>query len=238
MRADPGAVARVSDQRQIKLLLVDDHKIFADVLAVRMQSEQIVESIRIACSLNEARADLRHVRPDLILLDLRLNDEVGLDLFTDLREMTHPPDVLILSGTEGARWTVEAFRAGAQGWVNKTAPFETLMFAVAEVLRGNMYLAPPTLKPVLLYLVAHTAAQVVRPSFVDDLTQRQTEVLRCLVEGMSRAECAARLHLSVHTVRTHVQHLLKAADLHSTLALAARARELGVDGIDRQPAGP
>ncbi|WP_246142764.1 response regulator [Nocardioides rubriscoriae] len=229
-----GAPVRGPGHAPIDILLVDDHRVFADVLAMRMRDEPTIGRIDVACSLSEARANLHRSCPDLVLLDVQLDGEVGLDLFGDLRAMATPPDVLMLSGVEAAHVIVEAFRSGAQGWVAKTAPFDTLMFAAQEVLRGHMYLAPPTLKPVLVYLLVHSTARDVAPSFIDDLTPRQVDVLRCLVEGMSRAECAQRLHLSVHTVRTHVQQLLKQADLHSTLALASRARALGLPGIDTE----
>ena len=71
-----------------------------------------------------------------------------------------------------------------------------------------------------------------RRDFVSDLSPREYEVLRCLVAGMTKKEVAQRLFLSVNTVRTHVQHLLRAADVHTTLALVTAARELDVTGID------
>jgi len=76
-----------------------------------------------------------------------------------------------------------------------------------------------------------------QPSLLDDVTSRELEVLRCLVAGMNRAEVASRLFLSTNTVRTHVQSLLRRADVHSTLTLAAVARDLGVTGIDEPEPG-
>jgi len=222
-------------ERPVKVLLVDDHRIFAEALASRLQAEQSIDRIDIACSLSEARAYIHRSCPDLVLLDFQLADEVGLDLLADLDRLPERPFVLMLSGNDRAQLAVQAFEAGAQGWVSKTAPFETLMFAAGEVVHGRMYLARASLKPVLHYLLQQGTSKA-EPSFVDDLSARQTEVLRCVVSGMSRAECAERLNLSVHTVRTHVQQLLKRADVHSTLALASRARGLGVRGIDDQVA--
>lgn len=233
MMAVVGSGAR-APARQIGVLLVDDHRVFADVLAMRLRDEPTIGRIDVACSLSEARANLNRSTPDLVLLDVQLDGEVGLDLFPDLRAMSRPPDVLMLSGVETVPVIVEAFRSGAQGWIAKTAPFDTLMQAAQQVLDGQMYLAPPTLRPVLVYLLVHSDGRDAPASFIDDLTPRQVDVLRCLVDGMSRAECAQRLHLSVHTVRTHVQQLLKRADVHSTLALASRARTLGLPGIDSE----
>lgn len=105
------------------------------------------------------------------------------------------------------------------------------MLATNEVLNGRMYLFPTTVRPVVERLLSRARSQR-RPSFVDELSERQLQVLRCLVGGMSRSETGDRLFITANTVRTHVQHLLKLADVHSTLALVARARALGVRGID------
>jgi two-component system nitrate/nitrite response regulator NarL len=221
---------------RVKLLLVEDYRIFADLLADRMRQEANVGRVDVASSLSEARVNLRRSRPDLVLLDLNLAaGEVGLDLLDDLARMAHPPQVLMLSAIEGVEQIVRALEAGAEGWVSKTAAFETLMLAASEVLRGNMYLAPSALGPVVRHLLDRHR---VGGSFVDMLSARQLEVLRCVIAGMSRAECAERLHLSVNTVRTHVQVLLKRADVHSTLALASLARDLGVRGIDDAAGDP
>ena len=213
----------------LRFLLVEDYRIFAELLADRMRGAGNVEAVDVATSLGEARVTLHRARPDLILLDLNLAGEVGLDLFTDLRGMEDPPPVLMLSAIDSVEQIVRALEAGAQGWVNKTAAFETLMFAANEVIGGNLYLAPTSLGPVVRNLLGR---RPVDQNVTDFLSERQLEVLKCVVAGMSRAECAERLHVSVNTVRTHVQALLRRADVHSSLALASLARQLGVPGID------
>jgi DNA-binding NarL/FixJ family response regulator len=95
-----------------------------------------------------------------------------------------------------------------------------------------MYLAPPTLRPVLTHLLAELRGRDEAAGFVADLTPREFEVLRCLVSGMTRAEVAQHLFVSMNTVRTHVQSLLRRSDQHSALALVAFARSHGVKGID------
>jgi DNA-binding NarL/FixJ family response regulator len=230
--------AQAVQQRQIRLLLVDDHRVFAEVLASHFRAEPKIDAVEVAFSLAGARAMVNTFRPDLILLDYQLADELGLELLPDLNRMESPPDVLMLSGTSETRLIVTALDAGVQGWVNKEARFETLVLAATEVLSGHMYLPPPTLKPVIRYLLAGAKVHEKEPSFLDGLSPRESEVLSCLVAGMSRAEVADRLYVSVNTVRTHVQNLLRAADQHSTLSLVALARDLGVRSIDSADAGP
>ena len=97
-----------------------------------------------------------------------------------------------------------------------------------------MVLSPTAVEPIVVRLLDSIRAETRagRKDFVSALSPREYEVLRCLVAGMSKKEIAQRLYLSVNTVRTHVQHLLYAADEHSTIALVAAARELNVTGID------
>jgi DNA-binding NarL/FixJ family response regulator len=220
----PGAPARV--------LLVDDHRVFAEVLAMRLRVESRIDSVDVAFSLGGARALINRLEPDLVLLDHDLSGELGLELFEDLGRMPDPPLVLMLAGSEDSATIVRALEAGAQGWVTKASRFETLLFAAGEVLDGHVYLARRVLKPVIRTLLERGHAPTRAPGFVDELSARELEILRYLVAGMSRAEIADALFLSVNTVRTHVQNLLRRADRHSTLALVSLARELGVTPIE------
>ena len=219
-------------ERSLKLLLVDDHRIFAEVLAMRMRAYDCVEAVEAAFTLGAARALVNTFRPDLVLLDDHLDDERGIDLLEDLSRMSRPPDVLMLADTADGQAIIEALAAGAQGWVTKDASVELLIEAISHVARGHMYLAPQTIRSVITELLEETRTPARQHTFVDDLTPRELEVLRCLVSGMTRTEVAERLYLSVNTVRTHIQKLLRHADKHSTLALVAGAREAGVRGID------
>ncbi len=217
--------------RDVSVLVVDDHRIFADVLTSRLLQEPGIGEVTAAHALDEARVLGHHAQPDVVLLDYQVHDEVGTTLIADLRALDSAPHVLMLSATEEARAVVDALEHGASGWVVKGARIEVLMHAMAEVREGRMYLSPATVRPVVERLLTQNRP-VHQPSFLDDLTERQVEVLRCLVSGMSRAETARRLYITTNTVRTHVQVLLRAADEHSTLALVAKARRLGVAGID------
>jgi DNA-binding NarL/FixJ family response regulator len=165
--------------------------------------------------------------------------EVGSDrtgrLLSELysRPLEHP--VVVLSTIADSRTVVAALESGVRGWVNTDASFATLWSAVREVLAGRMVLSSTVVEPLvtrLLEALRRDRSLTHRPDFVAQLSPREMEVLRCLVAGMNKQEIAARLFVSVNTVRTHVQHLLRHADEHTTLALVAAARELGVTGID------
>ncbi|GAA0946900.1 response regulator transcription factor [Kribbella koreensis] len=214
------------------LLLVDDHRVFADVLGEALLAEDGISRVDRASNLDAARALIASDPPDLVLLDLMLADESGFDLLDELARSADAPPAIVLSGSNEPRLIVKALESGAGGWLSKTTPLQALMAAVWQVLSGQLYLAPATLRPVLDHLLSDRRGRQAAAEFVAELTPRELEVLRCLVSGMTRAEVAAQLFVSMNTVRTHVQSLLRRSDQHSALALVAFARSHGVKGID------
>jgi DNA-binding NarL/FixJ family response regulator len=110
---------------------------------------------------------------------------------------------------------------------------DEFLAAVDEVLIGQMWVPPRMLSDVLESLLETQVGGGRQRSFAEELSPRQQEILSCLAEGMSRPEIAARMGISHNTVRTHIQALLKKADVHSTVALLARARAVGFpdDGV-------
>jgi DNA-binding NarL/FixJ family response regulator len=216
----------------LAVLLVDDHRVFAEVLAARLRKEPQIASVEVAFSLGAARALVNTVPVDVVLLDYDLGPERGLDLLPDLRARERPPPAVILSGAGDSGAIIGGLEHGVQGWLLKDADVATLLTAVEQVLDGNLYLYPGALRPVVDRLLGNARGTQPVAGFVATLSQRELEVLRCLVAGMTRAEVAQRLFISTNTVRTHVQRLLQRAEVHSTLALVAKARELGVAGTD------
>jgi two-component system nitrate/nitrite response regulator NarL len=213
------------------VLIVDDHRIVAEALTSHLRQQERLDRVEFALSLPEARVALRSFSPHVVLLDEVVGGEPGTDLIVDLALAPAPPRVVMVSAGNDSDAIIDALDAGVDAWVGKDARVEVLMAAIEEVLAGHMYLAPPSRRPVLRRLLEQRTGRRVR-TFVDDLSPRELEVLRCLVAGLTRAETAGRLYLSPNTVRTHVQNLLKRADVHSTVALVAAARQAGVQPAD------
>lgn len=220
----------------VALLLVDDHRVFAEALAGLLAAEPGIDRVDTASTLAAARTLIGADRPDLVLVDLALAEESGYDLLAELAVMPDAPPAIMLSGSTDPRLIVQALEAGARGWLTKTTRLRDLVAAVWQVLDGHLYLAPAMLQPVLGHLLHDLHRQRAAAGFLDQLTPRELDVLRCLVSGMNRAEVAAELFVSTNTVRTHIQSMLRRTEQHSTLALVAFARLHGVRGIDETTA--
>jgi two-component system nitrate/nitrite response regulator NarL len=214
-------------------MVVDDHRSFAEVLAARLDQEPDIEVVEVAFTAASTLALAARAKPDVVLVDLYLAEESSLPLVSGLTALDPAPKVLVVSGHVAVSGAVESFAAGAAGFVPKSSSVEHLLEATHEAVAGHSWLPPHLLGPVIRQLLERSRAP--EPTFLDRLSPRETEVLRCLVAGMTRAEVAERLYVSKNTVRTHVQNVLKEAGVHSTLALVAKAREAGVAAIDETP---
>lgn len=208
------------------VLLVDDHRLLADVLAVRLAELPDV-TVDVAHDVLSALIAIRRRGPDVILLDYHLGDEDGRALMREAALLGPLPPVLMLSAGARPDEVVDALAAGAGGWIEKGADTVELVQALRSVVNGRAVLPRTLLGPVLSELLRQ-ARRVSSPAdFLDTLSPRQADVLRALMSGLDRREIADELVISPNTVRTHVQSLLKVAGVHSTLELVALVRRVG-----------
>ncbi|HEX6498158.1 MAG TPA: response regulator transcription factor [Micromonosporaceae bacterium] len=210
---------------RVPVLLVDDHPVFAEALAARLGSEPDLAVVPVAHSVRQALAELARSRPAVIVLDFALGAESGLTLLDRVR--AEYPDIraVVLSAVDSVDAVVEAVRRGARAWLPKSVDVGQLVDVVRGVARGEAWLAPALLGPVLTRL---TGPERVEPDRLAVLTSREREVLQCLVDGLPRETIARRLYLSGNTVRTHVQRLLAKLDCHSVLEAVAVAQRSGM----------
>lgn len=215
----------------LSVLVVDDHRVFAEVLCQRLVELRCVREANTAHTVAEAAALVHALHPDLVFVDLDLAGEPGLDLVPALGSMADRPPVAILSGHSDPKTVLDALESGADGWVVKSGRVEELMVAADALVSGQTYVSPGVANRLLRLLIdRHAPAH--RPTFADGLPPRAYAVLRCLVSGLNRSETAARLYMSPNTVKTHVQKLFRASGTHSTLALVNAARACGVPELD------
>ncbi|WP_370413201.1 LuxR C-terminal-related transcriptional regulator [Streptomyces fradiae] len=218
---------------RIRVLVVDDHRVFAESLAAALAAEPDVEvaaagsgPAALRC-LDRAAAEGR--RFDVMLVDAELGSGDGVELVGQVREGRPGLRSVVLAERDDARRAALALQAGAWGWVAKDSSLQRLLAVVRGVLRDETHLPPALLTGVLRELTEARRHRTESERLVESLTPREREVLRCMVAGLGRKAVAERLFLSPHTVRTHMQNVLGKLGVHSTLAAVALARRAGVD---------
>jgi two-component system NarL family response regulator len=215
-------------RQPIRVLIVDDHALFAQALAARLGREPDLVVLPLAGDIRHALALADTERPTVVLLDMTLGRESGLDVLDRLRDRHPGVRVVMLSAVSGVGPIVQAIRHGAVGWVPKTEGAELVTRVIRSSARRGGWVPPDLLGEVLRRLVSEPAEPVRGNQLLAELTPREREVLQCMVDGLSRAEIAARLGLSANTVRTHTQNLLAKLDMHSALEAITLAMRIGM----------
>ncbi|MBV2356765.1 response regulator transcription factor [Streptomyces sp. J2-1] len=241
---------------RIRVLVVDDHRIFAESLAAALAAEPDVDVFAAGSGpaalrcLERGAAEGR--RYDVVLVDADLGATPppgprppvpvregqaegpadGIALVAGVRRTQPSVRAVVLAERDDARRAAHALQAGASGWVAKDCSLSRLLTVVRGVLRDETHLPPALLTGVLRELTAARKHRTESERLVESLTPREREVLRCMVAGLGRKAVAERLFLSPHTVRTHMQNVLGKLGVHSTLAAVALARRAGVGPAD------
>jgi DNA-binding NarL/FixJ family response regulator len=209
----------------ISVLVVDDHALFADALQARLRREPDLGPITAAYNARDALQQVSATRPAVVILDLVLSDRSGLDLVEEIRRVSPESNIVFLTAVESTEDVVTAVSRGARAWLPKTIDSDYLVRVIRGVSRGEAWFAPDLLGRVLNGLTARTRPP---PNPLEVLTLREHEVLQCLVDGLSRAQIAARLRVSENTVRTHTRNLIAKLGVHSTLESVALALRSGL----------
>jgi DNA-binding NarL/FixJ family response regulator len=214
--------------RAIRILLVDDHSLFVETLAVRLRRESDLEVLPSAGNVSHALALLRALSPDVVLLDLLLGAETGLSVLDEI-ESSHPgARVVVLTGVSSADQVVDAVRRGARAWLPKTVDANHLVRVIHGVFNGESWIPPEFLGYVLRQFITGRSELTNKLDPLSVLTARERDVLQCAVDGLSRTEIARRLYLSPNTVRTHTQNMLAKLATHSMLETVSLARRYGM----------
>lgn len=208
----------------IRVVVVDDQPVFAEALGARLRTEPDLEVLAEVYTVRDALATVTRLSPDVVILDIVLGDDDGVELEARLLEICPDLKVVLLTGLDDPTRVVEAVHLGAHAWVSKSVPSEELVRVIRGVQAGEVHIPPMLLASVLgpLRSDGNAAGPVAGP--LDALTLREREVLQCFVEGLNRAQIAQRLFVSPNTVRTHTQNLLAKLHVHSSLEAVAVAR--------------
>ncbi|WP_432540576.1 response regulator [Kineococcus sp. SYSU DK002] len=209
----------------VRVLLADDHTAVRTGLRMILTAEPDLDVVGEAADGAAAVALTRALRPDVVVMDLRMPGTDGVTATGDIVR-DHLADVLVLTTFDLDDLVLAALRAGAAGFLLKTADGPTLTDAVRRVAAGEGVLAPEVTRTLL---DAYSAAPRPRPAAdLSTLTDRELDVLRCLGRGQSNADLAAHLRISPLTAKTHVSRLLTKLALTSRVQAALLARDAGL----------
>lgn len=209
----------------IRVLVVDDHTVFAEGLRLLLERDPRMHVVGIATSVAQATALARELRPAVVLMDQCLGDEQGVSAIRRIRELVPGTSVIVLTGAATDDAVAGAVEAGACGVIEKVVHPDELVRSIERARNGENLFSPAIVSEVMR---ARSAEAIRRERTVGTLTPREREVLRLLAEGCDSKRIATRLGLSIHTARDHVQSVLEKLDSHSRIEAILRAGELGL----------
>lgn len=213
----------------IKVLLVDDQAMVRSGLRMILEAESDILVVDEASDGVEGVAKARRVRPDVILMDIRMPEMDGLEATRQIvaEGADEGARVIVLTTFDIDDYVYEALRAGASGFLLKDAPADDLVAAIRVVAGGEALLAPAVTRRVI-EAFATQAPPITPGPGLDDLTDRETDVLRLVARGLSNAEIAEELFVGETTIKTHVSHILTKLDVRDRVQAVVAAYESGL----------
>ena len=210
----------------IKVLIVDDHAIVRKGIIALLETEKDIQVVGEASDGSQAITMADQLKPDMIIMDLVMPGVNGIDAIRQITTQDQAAKILVLTSFATDDKVFPALKAGALGYLLKDSNPQELLDAIRQVSKGESWLHPSVAKKVLKELT-HTSA----PSNLEELTERETEVLKLVAQGMSNREIADQLVISEATVRTHVSSLLAKLHLASRTQAALFALREGLASL-------
>ena len=206
-----------------RVLIVDDHAVVRAGLRLVLEAEEDLEPVGEAGTARDAIFEARSTKPDVILLDVVMPEQSGLEAIPTLLKESPDVKILVLSMQDDPQYVREAFAAGASGYVLKEAADTELVAAVHEIAAGGRYVNPE-----LGARLVAAESEERRRAAEDPLSERESEVLRLLALGHTNQEIAKQLFISVRTAETHRAHIMQTLRLSSRAELVRYALDRGL----------
>jgi DNA-binding NarL/FixJ family response regulator len=215
------ATAKKAKTPKKNVYLVDDHPIVRQGLIKLLEQEEGLAVCGESGTVTEALEDLKKLAPDVILVDISLEDSNGLELIKLVDDLGMQIPMLVLSMHDESLYAEHALRAGASGYVMKQAASSTLIQAIQKVLEGEIYVSK-SMSSQMLKMAFRSGSEDTRTG-TESLSLRELEVFELIGRGNSTREIAEQLHLSVKTIETYRAHIKEKLQLRSGTELMQRA---------------
>ena len=215
------------------LLICDDHKVLTDALATVVGLDESLELVAPPVHDPETAIELsaEHL-PDVVLMDIVFRGGMsGIEATRRIKEISPSTKVVIMTAHDEDRLLVEAVEAGASGFLGKGEAAEEVLAAAKAAAEGEVLIDPTTLTRLLAQVAREREARRGAQMLLDDLTDREREILHLLAEGMRNEQIAQKLFISPQTVQTHVRNILGKLRVHSKLEAVAFAVKHGAISV-------
>jgi two-component system response regulator DegU len=215
--------------RKRRVVIVDDHTLFRDGLRTILQMEDDIEVVADVDSAEEIVELVWQIKPDVLLLDIRMPQGSGLDAVPAVVRISPNTEVLVLTACDELEEHVRAFKLGARGVVLKDAARHTLVQAIRAVSRGETWM-DPRMRGVLVAELARsgTAGEALGVGRDDGLTERELEIVRLIAAGKKNKDVAASLAISERTVRTNLTSVFQKLGVRDRIGLVMYALRHGL----------
>jgi DNA-binding NarL/FixJ family response regulator len=220
------AVAAVS--KPIRVLIVDDDALVRAGLTMLLAGAGDIEIVGEAADGSQVEHAVAERQPDVVLMDIRMPGMDGLAATEILRGHDRPPEIIILTTFDADDHVLRALRAGASGFLLKDTQPADLLTAIRVVSAGDALLAPAITRRLIEEFTRHPEPQQRPAAAMDEITEREREVLTLIGLGLSNTEIASHLHVSLSTAKTHVGHLLTKLGARDRAQLVIAAYNTGL----------
>ena len=212
------------NQEKIRLVLVDDHVVVREGLRMVLNLDDGLEVIGQASNGQEGVAEVSKLRPDVVLMDLKMPIMDGVSAIREIKSQFPDIELIALTSVLEDKLVVDAVEAGAAGYLLKEGDSEMLIEAIYAASRGEVRLHPDAKK--------RLSREVRTPEMRESLTPRETDTLRLVAKGHPNKEIAEQLGVSEMTIKTHVSNILSKLNLQSRTQAALFALREGIIGIE------
>lgn len=217
--------------------LVDDDSLVRAGLAMILGADPGIEVVGQADDGSQAVPLVQKHRPDVLLMDVRMPGMDGLRATAAVTALPNAPKIIMLTTFDMDEYVFQALEAGASGFLLKDTPPQDLIRAVHVVAKGDAMLSPAVTRRMLSHFShSNPGVKTDRHPGLDDLTERETEVLGAVGAGLSNAQIGGRLFMSEATVKAHVSKIFTKLDCTNRVQIAIIAHEAGLTDIDEAPA--